>query len=221
MEQVCHKPPISYTLLEGPNDSYRYNGYASLSVKAQLNSIYLEAGGEKSIKFPDGSQITFNNQNDIFGNTLIGTFHHQLVGTINFVDEKNRVSAAIKIGQEKGKPKDYLQGEILQDGEPVAIVQGNYMGYIDARDHGSSESKRYFDVRQLALKKVVPTPIEASLSSDSRNRPDSQELQKDNVEQAQSNKESMEKIQRNDRALREAAAKRRQNGGPRIVFKYD
>ena len=36
--------------------------------------------------------------------------HHQLVGKIEFKDEKNGIRAEIKIGEEKGKPKDYFKG---------------------------------------------------------------------------------------------------------------
>lgn len=64
------------------------------------------------MEFPDGSSIVYNNQNDVFGNTLFGTMHHQLVGRIDFKDEKNGIKAEIIIGQEKKKPKDYFRGKI-------------------------------------------------------------------------------------------------------------
>ena len=76
VEQVCHHPPISYMLLEGPNNSYRFYGYSIFAIKAYLNSINLEISGHKVAEFADGSRIVFNNQQDTFGNTLIGTCHH-------------------------------------------------------------------------------------------------------------------------------------------------
>jgi hypothetical protein len=76
VEQVSHHPPVSYVLVEGPDALYRYSGYSTFGVKAYINSINLEVGGHKQITFKDGSQITFNNTNDTFGNTLIGTCHH-------------------------------------------------------------------------------------------------------------------------------------------------
>ena len=115
LEQVCHKPPISFVLFEGPEFApYRWSGYTSLSVKAYFNSINLEVGGYKLIEFPDGSSIVYNNQNDIFGNTLFGTMHHQLVGKIEFKDEKNGIKAEVRIGEDKGKAKDYFKGKIYK-----------------------------------------------------------------------------------------------------------
>lgn len=62
LEQVCHKPPISYVLFEGPPHApYQWSGYTSLSVKAYFNSINLTVGGHKIIKFSDGSDIIYNN----------------------------------------------------------------------------------------------------------------------------------------------------------------
>lgn len=62
VEQVCHHPPISYLLLEGPNNSYRFYGYSIFAIKAYLNSINLEISGQKVAEFADGSKIVFNNQ---------------------------------------------------------------------------------------------------------------------------------------------------------------
>lgn len=62
LEQVCHRPPISYVLLEGPAHApYQWSGYTSLSVKAYFNSISLTVGGHKIMKFADGSTIKYNN----------------------------------------------------------------------------------------------------------------------------------------------------------------
>lgn len=41
VEQVCHHPPISYLMLEGPDELYRFSGYQNFSVKAYINSISL------------------------------------------------------------------------------------------------------------------------------------------------------------------------------------
>ena len=61
VEQVCHHPPISYLLMEGPNQSYRFYGYSVFAIKAHLNEIKLEISGKKCAEFPDGTTITFNN----------------------------------------------------------------------------------------------------------------------------------------------------------------
>jgi hypothetical protein len=76
LEQISHHPPISFILLEGPDKLYRFSGYSNFSVKASINSINLEVQGCRTISFPDGTVIKYNNQNDTFGNSLIGTLHH-------------------------------------------------------------------------------------------------------------------------------------------------
>lgn len=61
MEQVSHRPPISYMLHEGPEELYRFSGYSTFSAKAWLNSIKLKVVGQKVITFRDGGEIKFNN----------------------------------------------------------------------------------------------------------------------------------------------------------------
>lgn len=68
---------------------------------------------------------------------------------------------------------------------------------------------------EKAIKKGV-MPI--LLKSDTTYRRDSCTLQSGDVEQAQVCKNEMEELQRNDRKLREAAAKRREKGGPKISY---
>lgn len=188
-EQVSHKPPVSYCVMEGPNNLYRWFGYAKLSVKAYFNSISLDVGGFKQINFSDGSSIHYTNQDDIFGNTLLGVMHHQLIGTVKFTDERNGITAELSIGNERGKPRDYFSGAIFRDGSVVSKLTGTYMGYVDF------DGKRYLDLRQQQIAKIMPMEFQGGrdycLQSDSRFRIDAMELGKD-VEQAQRNKETLE-----------------------------
>jgi hypothetical protein len=62
MEQICHHPPISYINVTGPNGIFTFSGYSIFAIKAYLNSIILEVKGHKKISFPDGTEITYNNQ---------------------------------------------------------------------------------------------------------------------------------------------------------------
>jgi hypothetical protein len=82
---------------------------------------------------------------------------------------------------------DYLTGSIFDSsGGIISQISGNYMGYIDF------DEQRYFDVRAMEIYEVTSHPLDQSLKSDSRLRPDSIELFKNNVEQAQTNKEELE-----------------------------
>ena len=188
IEQVCHQPPISYMLFEGPRSSpYQWSGYSSLSVKAYINHIDLKVGGHKIIKFADGTQIVYDNQSDVFGNVLMGTMHHQLVGHITFTDEANSIQAYVDIVEQKNRPRDYFTGKILLHGDTVVSnIYGNYMGYVDFDD------QRFFDVRNMTIQEVLPLR-EESLESDSRKRIDAMELVKGDVDQAQLNKNALEK----------------------------
>jgi hypothetical protein len=116
VEQVSHHPPVTYLLLDGPEQHYRYYGYSSFSVKAYINSINLDVDGYKVIEFKDGSSIRFNNHQDTFGNTLIGTLNHVLHGKITFTDSVNNVVGHLDIGNVRRMPRDYFTGHIEQDG---------------------------------------------------------------------------------------------------------
>ena len=85
------------------------------------------------------------------------------------------------------------------------------MGFIDF------DKVRYYDIRE---KQHIHFPIQAkgdtSLPSDSSRRKDSRILASGDIKAAQAAKEELENLHRNDRKLREAAEKRRQDGGAKI-----
>ena len=61
LEQVSHRPPISYFVHCGPADIFRLSSYTQFDVHAHLNSIDCDVTGRKKIEFPrDGSDIVFN-----------------------------------------------------------------------------------------------------------------------------------------------------------------
>jgi hypothetical protein len=97
-------------------------------------------------------------------------------------------------------------------GQKMSDVYGNYLGFIDF------DGKRYWDIREQYIYPVQGKPLEKSLPSDSRKRPDCIELIKGNVELAQENKNTMEHIQRKEREHRENAEKRREKGGPKYLY---
>lgn len=105
----------------------------------------------------------------------------------------------------------------------VSTLYGTYMGYIDF------DGQRYWDARETKSYEPVPVPLEETstdammsmpvvLPSDTTLREDARALLAGDVEQAQRNKDMMEEMQRNDRKLREAAQKRRDKGGPKLVL---
>ena len=55
-EQICHHPPITYFLVVGPNDSYRYYGYYDFEAKAGLNSGKLINRGKRYVELSTGEK---------------------------------------------------------------------------------------------------------------------------------------------------------------------
>ena len=107
------------------------------------------------------------------------------------------------MGNVKGKLGDYFTGKICNTAGDTIVqdIQGTYMGYADF------DGERLFDLREQELMKQDELPLtsKACLPSDCRNRPDLSELLLGNQDQAQTNKETLENIQRRDRKLRAAA----------------
>ena len=212
-------------LLEGPNKLYRYSSFSSFSPKAHLNSIDLNVKGSKEVVFNDRTRITFNPPPDSFKNTLWGgALVHQITGRVDFEDRVNGVTAYYEIGDGgvKKAPKDYLKGEIMVNGQSVCQIYGSYMGFLDI------DGERFWDVREqdnylpVDISKEEKVTAGGSLPlvlpSDTTYRLDSQTLDSGDVEAAQLRKNEMEEAQRYDRKLREAAEKRRNNGGPKISY---
>lgn len=63
---------------------------------------------------------------------------------MDFEDTKNGITAFYEIGNGgvRKNPADYLKGEILQNGNSVANIWGNYMGFLDIN------GERLWDVRE-------------------------------------------------------------------------
>ena len=81
---------------------------------------------------------------------------------------------------------------------------------------------RYYDEREMPnlWKEYIPLPEKERLPSDSCFRDDLLLLSIGDIPTAQSAKEKIEGVQRNDANLRVAAHKRRAEGGPKIMYKY-
>ena len=181
-----------------------------------MNSVDLDVSGGKVITFPrDGGVIKYNAPNDLFTNTLFGTLIHNLVGVCTFTDEKNGIEASYNLGGAGRKyPKDYLVGEIKQHGKVVSKMFGSIMGYIEF------DGERWWDGRRMANFEMtsIDSKFEKALPSDSKHRIDTIAYKGGDIDLAQVNKDKQENVQRAERKLREAAAKRREEGGPKIDY---
>ena len=89
------------------------------------------------------------------------------------------------------------------------------MGYIDF------DGVRWWDGRRMTnyeMYSAAESKWDKALDSDCKYRPDGLALKEGDLEKAQEGKDTLENVQRAERKLREAAAKRREEGGPKIDY---
>ena len=192
-------------------EKYNITGCLEWSIKAGMQSAEVEYTGTRRFQFRDGGIVTVSYPTHKIYGLFMGAFGHQVCGEQTFKDEDNNLEATIKYNGYFFRKQDYIYGEIKQNGRKVCEIEGNYMGFMNFA------GKRYWDVRE---KENVNFPIVLNdnyLNSDARARSDGIALQTQTVEEAQEEKERLENIQRNDRKLREAAAERRSNNGPKFA----
>lgn len=118
-------------------------------------------------------------------------------GEVSYFDEKNKISAKIKLGSltDKEYPTDFFTGTITKNNEKVSEIFGSYLSFIDF------DNKRYWDIRENYPISIID--LKNTLPSSSFKREDLNFLKQSNLEEAQKWKDILENTQRNDRKLRE------------------
>lgn len=211
-EQTCHHPPISHILIIGPDNLYEFSMYTGYSAKAGWNSVKVNVIGNKTIKFRDGTKITWNNMEDQINSTLYGTMVRQVVGRQDYKDETNHITAYIETGAKK--VQDYLKGSISQYGQEIYSINGNYNGFLEFND------ERYWDIRETKIYDIIPSSAETTLPSDSRCRLDliACKTEDKDSDVPQDMKDQLEDAQRHDAKIRKACEDfRAQNPGAKFV----
>lgn len=211
-EQTCHHPPISHILIIGPDDLYEFSMHTGYSAKAGWNSVKVNVIGHKTIKFKDGTTITWNNMEDQINSTLYGTMVRQVVGRQDYKDETNHITAHIETGAKK--VQDYLKGSISQYGQEIYTINGNYNGYLEFN------GERYWDIRETKVYDIIPSAASTTLPSDSRCRMDliAGKTEEKDSDIPQDQKDAMEDQQRHEAKLRKAVNDYRdENPGAKFV----
>ena len=190
-EQTSHHPPVSHYYVEG--NGFRVSGYFNYTAKAGLNSVTVINIGKKTFEFFDGYVVSLSCPEELFSGTFFGTMKHESLGSIKANDNDGNY-CVINLGKIKGKPSDYLQGIIYDaGGNQLSKLEGTYLGYLEF------DKIRYWDARYV---RPYAIRYQQALLSDSETRKDILVLRSGNVDQAQTAKEELENIQRNDRKLR-------------------
>lgn len=85
----------------------------------------------RKIHFKDNNQTIHNTfPNESYGGTLFGQTVHETIGSMEFVDEENKIRCHIEFGKVKKRPSDYIEGSIFVNEKPVSQIRGTYMGII-------------------------------------------------------------------------------------------
>lgn len=190
-EQTSHHPPISSFFIEG--NAYKIYGYFNYTAKAGLNSVTVTNIGKRNYEFFDGYKAVVTCPEELFSGTFFGGMRHESLGTMQASDSEGH-TCLINIGKIRGKPSDYLEGQIKnQDSNSICTLTGTYLGYLEF------DRIRYWDVRENHPFKIKYTQI---LQSDSECRKDILTLRSGDINAAQQAKEDLENLQRLDRKLR-------------------
>ena len=215
LEQTCHHPPRSHWVIDGPDGNYTFSGHGAFDVKSGPRTADIHISGHKKVVFRDGQTIKCSLTDNKLWNIFVGTLSWQTVGKQTFEDEANGIQGFIKFDAYAFKKQDFIWGEISRNGKKVCEITGNYMGFMDF------DGVRYWDLRDdQKFRKHFKPDLRSEpnpLPSDSTKRQDSILLSALDYDNAQIAKEDAEELQRNDRKLREACAKRRANGGPKFA----
>jgi hypothetical protein len=190
-EQTSHHPPVSHFYIDG--NGYKIHGYFNYTAKAGLNSVTVTNVGRRNFEFFDGYTAQITCPEEVFSGTFFGAMRHESLGTMTASDNAGN-HCLINIGKIRGKPSDYLEGDLKNaSGEVISKLFGSYLGYLEF------DGVRYWDVRSTHPFKIAYT---RRLLSDSESRRDIITLREGNIGEAQSAKEELENLQRLDRKLR-------------------
>ena len=122
----------------------------------------------------------------------MGSISHQLFGSLEFKDEANDLYAIFSMNESRWKTQDYFTGEIKRGNETIHKINGNYMGYFDI------DGVRYWDIRDkeqfVTPSEMTPKNLPGIIPSDATLRTDSIAMLNSTMEQAQIEKENLEKL---------------------------
>ena len=189
------------------------NGYTEYEIHAGVQNSDVTSIGFRQVTFADGGKIRWTHNNDHIGGIFFGNMTHQLTGRVTYTDEQNDLIGYYNFNGYWMKKQDFVWGEITQGGERISEIIGNYTGYLDF------DGVRYWDARE---KDAIFMPIAGeepqALPSQASKRTDGRFFISKTLDEAQTEKERLENLQRHDRKLREECEKRRAKGGPKFKF---
>lgn len=209
VEHTAHNPPTDHFDIIGKG--YRVYGYYELDGRLSLNELTGEFRGFTHVQFQN-QRISFTQPQFVLGGTMYGDRTLNWIGEIEFKDPYNRLSATIRLGDDKHKwgikkksmKKDDFIGKIWRieqngkKGEALSTVYGSWLKkfkYV----YGDKKEKMWELDKNLPMRHL---PADFPLPSDWRYREDLIWLFRKNLEFAAGWKLRVENKQRSDRMLR-------------------
>ena len=216
MEQTEHHPPTFNFNLIGPNNHFEYNGFGYIDAHLYtINMIKGERIGKTLLKFDDGSLFTFSTLKTRINGIIMGDRIYNYFGDLIIKDYKNKVECILTLTDEVQQgmlSKMFYGKENPQYDESIATIKQvnpktkekevKAKGYASWLGQVIFDDKIYwsiFDPEQNWTQKG----IDFILPSDSTKRDDLNSLIKGDLDEAQTNKEKLEQIQREDQKKRE------------------
>ena len=95
-EQTSHHPPITNFYLEGPEESYRFNGFFEYKVwPTGLSSLAGSRIGKQIINFKDGGFISITDPSIEISGLTYGDRIHNYIGNAKYTDHLNKLEAEV------------------------------------------------------------------------------------------------------------------------------
>jgi hypothetical protein len=176
IEHTSHHPPVAHYHLIGAHRQYVYRGFYELKGRLSGNSVVGEQIGPNTVEFPGGEEVVFARPPGRISGLLWGERILEFINEIPFTDKKNGLECTIKFAGKGGlfsrasQASDFLAGEILEYGQVVGTVSGNYLDKLDF------DGVTYWELEKSPV--YLARRPQAPLPSDCRFRPDLQLLSK-------------------------------------------
>jgi len=220
LEQTCHHPPISNWEMHGPNGSYTFMGHGTLVAGLSgPNTLRAYKRGKHIVKFPDGGVIEYTTPHMNISGLVYGDRTVNFIGQCEVKDPVNMIKCDITFGGYNGWGKWFkskLSSFFSSKKAPSDFFEAVIKQYSDNSDKtieickGGGSWLEYVEFNQEKLWQIgmetggTWIDSETFLPSDSRCRPDLGHLLNRDIPNAQAAKDSLENLQRHDRALRKS-----------------
>ena len=216
LEQTEHHPPTFNFALYGPNNHFMLHGFGSMDgYLHSLNVVKGQRVGKTLLKFDDGSLFTFTQLKTRINGMVMGERVYNYYGDLIIKDYKHKVECIMTLNDElqEGMLSKLWYGKTNPhyDESFVIIKQVNPKTKekeVKAKGYASWLGQVIFD-NKIYWSIFDPKPtltqkgINFVLPSDSTKREDLDALVKGDLDDAQSKKEKLEQIQRDDLKLRQ------------------